>query len=319
MIKHLPIVALSAVLVVATPAFAEDSKNHHEPKDHNKSKVQSVEAESGSPKNVVNEMQSAEVDSVQPKIDKEAEEIRKNIISDAVDAVVETNNALIALEQDKPDEAITAIKSAIGKLAIVLKRDPDMGLKPVHVSQTVHKLHATPEIIQEKIKAAEKHLRDGELQQARNLIGPLVSDITLTITSLPLNTYSQNIKSVVPLIDKGKIDEAKMALMSLLNTLVVKDVVTPIPPLLAEKFLLNAETLAEKENRTDEENETLNNVLKEARNQLKISELLGYGNKESFQSLYQQIDEIDQNTAGGQAGKGWFSSIKQQWSSVFGG
>lgn len=276
MIKYLPSTVLSAALMIANPVFSEETENHD---------VASIQYNK--------QADSVEIESVQPMIDKEAEALRKSIVSDAVDAVVETNNALTALDQDKPNEAVAALKRAIGKLGVVLKRDPGMGLKPVHVSKTVKKLHTTPEVIVQKIDAAQMHLKQGELQQARHLLAPLVSEVTLTVTSLPLGTYSESIKAIVPLIDEGKFQEAKFALMSLLNTLVVKDFVTPLPPLLAEGLLDKAKTLAAKDNRTEEEGETLTHTLKAANDQLNISKLLGYSDDKFIQPLFDQLIKID--------------------------
>jgi len=251
MSKHLPIILLSAVLVTATPVFAEDLKPQDSPL-----------------------IQEVETESVQPKIDKQVEDLRKDIISDAVDAVVETNHALILLENGKPNEAIAAIKTAIGKLAITLEREPGLGLKPVHVMKRIHDLQIDPAFIQPKTKIAREFLKDGNLQGARQLIAPLVSEMTITITSIPLGSYPEAIKAVVPLIDDGKIDEAKATLRMLLSTLVVKDLTVPLPPLRAEALLLKAETLTENESRTDMENKALTETLKEARHQLNPSSWL---------------------------------------------
>ena len=96
----------------------------------------------------------------------------------------------------------------------------------------------------------------------------------------------------------------------MLSTLVVTNIVTPIPPLQAKALLMEAEILAGKENRTASENKTLSNLLNSARDQLKISQLLGYGDKKLFKPLYEQIDQIEKDTADGKAVKGRFEKIK---------
>lgn len=253
-------------------------------------------------------IQNGEIES---KIDKEVRDIRQDISVDAFEAVNQTHVALLSLEIKKPDEAITAIKSAIGKLDLVLKRYPNLNFKPIHAEKTINKLSATPKIIKLKIKTAKKQLDAGNLQEARLLLAPLVSDITLTVTSIPLGAYSKTLKSVVALIDGAKIDEAKIALSSLLNTLVVKKIITPLPLLMAKALLMEAKIQAGKENRSDEENKALAFKLKEARNQLKISQLLGYGDKKLFKPLHEQIDQIEKETADGKTGKGLFEKIEK--------
>jgi hypothetical protein len=93
--------------------------------------------------------------------------------------------------------------------------------------------------------------------------------------------------------------------------LVVTDHVTPLPPLRAEQHLKEAETLAENDTRTDADNEKLDKLLKDAREQLKMAEALGYGKKEDYEKLYAQLDEIEEKTGEGQSGKGFFDKVKK--------
>jgi hypothetical protein len=55
---------------------------------------------------------------------------------------------------------------------------------------------------------------------------------------------------------------------------------------------------------------------KKARTQLEMAELLGYGNKDVYKPMHEQLDEIEQKTKGGKGGKGWFDKIKQQISEL---
>ena len=48
-----------------------------------------------------------------------------------------------------------------------------------------------------------------------------------------------------------------------------------------------------------------------------MAELLGYGTKESYKYMYDQIDHIERKIEGGKGGKGWFDKIKQQLSELF--
>jgi hypothetical protein len=90
-----------------------------------------------------------------------------------------------------------------------------------------------------------------------------------------------------------------------------------LPKLRAEELLASAEALAENEERTEQDNETLATLLSEARYQLKMAEALGYGTKKSYKPLYQQLDQIEAKTEGGKGGKGWFDRIKAELSELF--
>jgi len=335
--KYITTATLSFALIAVTPAFAEEAHKKEDAHKHDEKGHVNKDTKAHSDEHAVKHADDTATKTsdsavkkgpnkpteyakeAEAKVDSEVDKLRKSIIADATEAVIESNKALMALENDKPKEAISAIKTGIGKLAVTLERDPTLGLKPINVMKTVHALTAEPAIIQKKIEAAEKHLKDGQLQHARILLSPLVSDMTITTTSIPLSTYPESLKAVVPLIDAGKTQEAKVALSKLLSTLVTKELVIPLPPLHAEAALMAAEVLVQNEKRTEEENEKLKTLLSQAHEELKISELLGYGNKEAFKPMHELINEIEKKMADGKGGKGWFDGIKKGWGNLFSG
>ncbi len=265
--------------------------------------------------------QSETAQSVQPQVDSavtaHAAEKRHEIIADAVVAVQETQKALQFLEEKKTKEALQALERATGKLELILAREPQLALAPVNTEVVAYDLLANPETIRAIIADAKRYLESGEVQKARALIANLASEVVFRTTSIPLGTYPEAIKAVTPLIDAGKIQEAKVALQSALNLLVVtEDDVIPLPVVRAQHLLAKAEALAENEHRTEQESQLLEAALAEARKQIEIAELLGYGNKEAFQPLYEQLDQIEAKTAGGKGGKGWFDQIKKKLSEL---
>ncbi len=301
-LKPLCVALLSIGLVGAMPLMAKEAA---------KTEAAQVSAPSHSPA----------AKSVQPKIDKQsaskAAAKRKDVIEEAVVAIAETENALRALNAGKKDEALAALEKATGKLEVVLARDPALALAPVDVEQVTFDLLADTKTVKALIYDAEKALKDGEIQQARAIMMNLASEIVFRTTSIPLGTYPDAIKAITPLIDAGKIDEAKAGLETALGTLVTTVEVIPLPILRAGYLLGNAEKLAENDKRSDKDNKTLHALLKEARNQLEMAELLGYGDKDAFKPMYAQLDEIEDKAEGGKSGKGWFAKIKKQLSDLF--
>lgn len=297
-LKRFSVVLIYLGLLMSTEVLAEDSALPAEPQE-----------------------QSEATESVQSEVDKQstdkAADKREKILTEATAALVETANALKALDEDKPEEALAALEKATGKLELILARDPSLALAPVDVEVVTYDLLASLDTVKAIVKEAENYLKDGEVQKARPLVANLASEIRLRTTNIPLATYPEAIKAVAPLIDEGKLDEAKTALQAVLNTLVVTtDEIIPLPKLRAEQLLKNAEALAENEERTVKDNETLANLLAEARNQLKMAELLGYGTKKSYRPMYEQLDQIEAKSTGGKGGKGWFDKIKDQLSEL---
>jgi hypothetical protein len=247
---------------------------------------------------------------------------RKKIIDEAVSALAETKNALRALDEKKTEEALAALERASGKLDIVLARDPKLALAPIDVDVTIYAVYTTLDAIKKAKEQAEDYLEDGEVQKARVLIRDLASGVIIGIVSIPLQTYPDAIKAVAPLIDQGKIDDAKAALEAALNTLVVTDHIIPLPLVRADVKLAEAEALAQKEGRSEEDNKNLAKLLNEAREQLKLAEALGYGNKKDYKKFYAEIEGIEGKTEGGKSGKGLFVKVKEHLSdlrrSIFG-
>ena len=263
------------------------------------------------------EPQSKETQDVQPEVDEGTEdkvaEQRERILAEAAAALAESRKALKALDENKPEDALKALELVTGKLALIVARDPGLALAPVNVRVNSYDVYADLETIEEAVKQAEDYLEDGEVQKARPLVASLASEIVIETDNIPLATYPDAIKDVVPLIDQGKIDEAKRDLQLALNTLViVKEAVIPLPVVRAEALLKSSEELAEKQDRSDEENKQLSAHLDEAQNQLEIAKLLGYGDKKAFKPMYEQLDEIRKKTKDGKSGEGFFDKIKKQ-------
>ncbi len=95
----------------------------------------------------------------------------------------------------------------------------------------------------------------------------------MSVAAIPLATYPDAIKAVTPLIDQGKVEEAKAALEAALSTLVVTRHVIPLPLLRVDEALVIAEVLAEKKDRDEKENQALENALDAAVEQLKLAEV----------------------------------------------
>lgn len=243
--------------------------------------------------------------------DRRVSEQRKKITQEAVSAVTETKEALHALEKKKPKEALANLERASGKLNIVLARDPELSLVPVDVGVKVYDVDTGPEAIENAKTVAKEFLDEGEVQKARLLLRNLASEIVISVVSLPLKTYPGALSAAAPMIDQGRFDEAKAALQSALNTLVVTDHVIALPLARTEEKLTKAEQLSEKEGRSEEDNKTLQQLLNEAREQLKLAEALGYGSKKEYKEFHAEIDDIERRTKGGKAGKGWFGKVKQ--------
>lgn len=274
-----------------------------------------IAADSAPP--VPGQAQSAPDKGAQAQVDKQTAEKRKKLVADATDAIVDTELALKALEDKKNDEALKALASVTGKIELIVARDPKLALAPVRTDVVTYDLFASLDTIKASIREARKALGDGEILKARPLVAGLASEIQFRTTNIPLATYPEAIKAITPLIDAGKIDEAKAQLQAALNTLVITTEMVPLPKLRAENLLNEAQILAEKKDRSQDENDELARHLASAREQLQMAELLGYGKKKEYKSIYAQLAKIERESGGGKSVTGGFNKIKKQLSELF--
>jgi hypothetical protein len=217
-------------------------------------------------------------------------------------ALQETRNALAALDAGDSKAALAALERATGKLELLVARDPTMALAPVNVTTTIIDLYAEADTVRRVVREARGDLADDRVQHARHALESLASEADIDVAQLPLATYPAAIRAVAPLINAGKIDEAKAALYTALNTLVVVTFIIPLPKARAEAMLSEANQLARKKDRTDQERTRLRSLIEATQRELRLAEALGYGSKESYKPLYAQLDEVRSKTDSGESG-----------------
>ncbi|MBF0428210.1 MAG: YfdX family protein [Magnetococcales bacterium] len=269
------------------------------------------------------EPQSQVIQSVQDHVNQETEseiaERRKRIFDEAKVAVEETRNALAALDVGDRDNTIGALTNAIGKLEMLLARNPSLALAPVEVKTVVRDTFAGTASIKPSIEYARKALSNGEVQKARGMLANLASEVSIQTTCLPLATYPLAIKAAVPMIDAGRTKEAKMALQTVLGTLVVtEDIVIPLPVVRSRAMLKEAKTLAENATRNDSEEKRLKELLEGAKKSLELAELLGYGRtKSDYKELFEQLKEVEKDVFEKKSGKNIFDEFTVTFRKLF--
>lgn len=251
---------------------------------------------------------------VQQELDKQLAERRQAMMAEAHAALDETNKALLALDEKNSQDALDALARATGKLELLVARDPELALAPIDVSLVTHDLYATPEAIRTARSKAGKFLKEGKVQEARSILAGLASEIVIRVTNLPLSTYPEAIKAVSPLIDAGKIDEARSALQAALHTVVITDQVISLPVIRASAALDEAQSLTEGKTVADEKKEEVKNLLDSARRNLEMAELLGYGTKEEHKRFRQDMADLQKKIGEDAATAGNFARLRKSLS-----
>ena len=235
-------------------------------------------------------------------------------VQEAVQVLAETRQVLKLLEDNKSAEAIEALAGLLGKLEILVARHPELQLLPLGQRSEVIDIHADIDSIKDAEKKAKKLLEKGEIQAARHIMRYLASEVVLYNDYLPLADFPAYVKCVVPLIDKGALDEAREALIAALNRVVTVENIVPLPLVRAQLLLEQARKQSEQD---DADKDAVLQLVDSARYQLEMAEMLGYGHvEEDYPELYDTLKTLRKQLEGDEAGKESFLKLDKAISAL---
>ncbi|HYR89916.1 MAG TPA: YfdX family protein [Terriglobia bacterium] len=236
------------------------------------------------------------------------QQAEKQLDQDAIAAVQETRNALKAINENKIDEARAAIERAAGKIDILLARNEAAAFVPVRSEVVI--IDAAPRDINaiRKLKSAAGAAVDDEnYPAARVLLHRLASEILVRTYNLPLGTYPEALKTAARFLDQHQTKAAAAVLQTTLNTLAIMDKGEPLPLLLAQKAVEEAE----KARATDKEAAEM--LLTIARTELERARLLGYAGKDpEYAALDKSISDLQRQLHGNEDTGPAFSKLKER-------
>lgn len=234
--------------------------------------------------------------------------LKINVDNDIRHGLDKVSEAIKTLDAGKPEDALKQLKEAVGSFDIALAADPTTNLVPVSSVVQQHELYTDVTTVKGQVSLAENLLEDGRVQEARLILMPLRSDVTETVTYLPMATYPAAIRAAVKEIANGEITKAKETLAVAMNTLVTADVkVVPIP-LLAAQSLINEASKLDKEKKKDE----IKGKLTRAKDQLELARVLGYQTKSSdqYKKIKEEIEKIEKEIMGKNKVEKLYSDLK---------
>ncbi len=228
------------------------------------------------------------------KEEKKASHIKQELNDKAIKAVADTYTVVELLNQKKTKEALELLKKVIGEMEIILAANENVSLIPINSYTVVVDTALGPEEVLKTITEVTKKLTQGDVQGARILLDTLQSEIDIVIENLPLATYPDAMKLASKYIIDGKVEEAKSVLQIALNSMVVKKIIIPIPLVRASDLIEEASKIS----KTHKEQAL--KYLDEAKRQIKLAKVLGYGNEDQkiYRDLQARIDSIKKEIEG---------------------
>ena len=238
----------------------------------------------------------------------------KKITEEAVEAINLVAKVIDLLDKKEKDKALEELANVLGKLEVLIARDPNLQLVPVDVRESVVDFPGTVDDVEAAKTEVVALIKAGEVQLARDIMLNLASELDIFVTALPIGTYPVVLKAIIPLIEQEKYEEAKRLLIEALETLVLEKIVIPLPILRAEQAIIRANELANGENPNKDE---LKELLAYAKEQLQLAEALGYGRVEiDYKDLYEEIEKLEKILEGEESTKDIFETLKEKLSGI---
>ncbi|HET6933543.1 MAG TPA: YfdX family protein [Candidatus Angelobacter sp.] len=243
---------------------------------------------------------------------KAQEEAEQSLDQEAIAAVDLTERAMMAISENRIDEALSAIEQATGKINVLLNRNPATALIPVNLQVSV--IDTAPESIGDiaiLTDAASVAIEINDLPGARALLDSVRSEIRVRTYNLPLASYPSALQQAARLVDQKKAREAGAVLLVALNTLAIVDQVVPLPLLLARE----AVNAAQQRSQTDRE--AAQQLLELADHELERTLALGYtAADEDYRTLRDTIKSLRKQLKSNEDTGSFFSSLKEKLASL---
>jgi YfdX protein len=229
----------------------------------------------------------------------------KTLDKDAIAAIEQTVQAIDSIAAGKTADALKGIEEATGKVNIVLARNPELALIPVSVEALI--IDTAPRDIADIEKlagAADAAILVDDFPTARALLGALRSEVRVRTYNLPLGIYPTALQDAARLLDKDS-QAASVALLAALNTLVTVDQVTPLPLLVAQEAISQAQASAQKDKNAAQK------AVETAEFELNQAIVLGYaGQDPEYAALKDDISNLKKQLKGSEDSNSAFSKLK---------
>ena len=214
---------------------------------------------------------------------------KTKLVKEAINAIRNTQDALIYLEGKDNKNAINALKKASENLAVVLNSPNSPYLLPVDINLEAYQFQGNIKTVDSLVQKAKTLVMTNKLPKAREVLNTLRDEIAIKTINLPLATYPAALKLAIKYINENKSEEAKEILSMALSTLVEIKTIIPIPLVKAQNLITESSKIV-----TTDPQEAIK-YLDESKIQLHLSRVLGYTSTSSttYKMLKNKIDNLE--------------------------
>ena len=238
----------------------------------------------------------------------DAQNHQTKLVQEAIESLKYAQSAVIDLEQKDAQKATDDLAKAIGKLEVIMAAKDAPALLPIDNVIRVQEFVGTAADVDAAVKTVKRLLDEGKVQEARALMIPLVSEIDITVVSLPLASYPDALKLAAKYVHEGQLDKAKEVLYIALSTFTEVTQVVPIPLLESADLIAAASRVAK------EDKARALKYLDAASDALDVAEKLGYVSESetTYKVLHEKIKEVQKEIKGKNKAEKLFESLAEK-------
>jgi len=298
------------------PTTSSESQNQNQAQNQNRNQNQNEDQSKQQQTDFAKQQRDTEQRTrpdIEQRRQQEQQEAEKNLDKEAMEAISETQTAVKALTGGNSKDALSAIERATGKINILLARYPAAALIPIAAEVDVIDLAPhNLELIKAATDTVDTAVSQKDYPSARLVLDGLTSEIRIRTTNLPLTRYSDALRQAARLLDQQKNQEATAVLMDALNTLVIIERADPLPVIVAQKDVDQAQNLR------DKNKEEAARLLSDAQAQLERAKALGYSaNDPEYTALNKTISDLQKQLKGNGETLQAFSNLKDKLAAFF--
>jgi len=296
-------VLILTVIVNAWSCNAQNQNNNHDVINQKSEKMLTEPDELGMDREALDAaVQSASLSAIESN----EEELTKEGLA-AIDATIKARDAI---KNGDTDVALHHIETAVGKIEVLLAREPELALIPISSVVRTEEFIGDIETIKAIKSKVQQSINEGKFQLAKNEISTLGSEVRIETTNIPTVSYPLALKASAALLDEGENDLALENLQSMLNTLMVTEKVFPLPIIKAEVMIKEALSIDKK---SADNQKKIDQLLHNIEYQLLLSEELGYGKGHNeYSKLMDSIKTLRNSVNTNQDTKELFEDLKSK-------
>lgn len=234
-------------------------------------------------------------------IENRIKQASQTIDREAYFAIHRVKEAQLELQAGRLESAQSLIQQATKLLGNASSANPKADLVAIEVTPVLYDDLNDLQLIQLKQQELDSQWSSGHKQLVRQLLSGYVNNFVITTKLISLPKFTNGVKQLNTLLRDKAEEKAQNKITALRDSIKTQNTLIPLPICRAELMIDKARQLAEQRATQEEYTQGLVvYLLRQAENQLQMSELLGYGEKKRYMEFYKAVDGVKSLAVAGQ-------------------